>query len=209
MTSAPDKPKPRRRWWQYSLRTFFVLLTVFCVWFGWQVRRAAQQRHAVEAIHGSVIYDAPYGGGLHEQLLGFDFFHDVVRVDIYDPRSNDLTPLAQLSGLKTLNLFGVRINDLRPLAGLTRLETLDLRRTPIVDVRSLAGLSSLQILYLDDTKVRDLRPLAELSIRELQLSGTPVSDVSPLARLTSLRGLDLASTQVRDVNPLAKLKRLQ
>ena len=32
MTTEPTEPKPRRRWFQFSLRTFFVLLTVACVW---------------------------------------------------------------------------------------------------------------------------------------------------------------------------------
>ena len=43
MTTEPDKPKPNRRWLQYSLRTFFVLLTVFGVWLGVVVHRANEQ----------------------------------------------------------------------------------------------------------------------------------------------------------------------
>ncbi|MCH8147737.1 MAG: hypothetical protein IH987_07040 [Planctomycetes bacterium] len=31
-TDHPTPSKPRRRWFQFSLRTFFVLLTVACVW---------------------------------------------------------------------------------------------------------------------------------------------------------------------------------
>ncbi|MCH8147739.1 MAG: hypothetical protein IH987_07050 [Planctomycetes bacterium] len=27
MTTEPANPKPRRRWWQFSLRTFFVLVS--------------------------------------------------------------------------------------------------------------------------------------------------------------------------------------
>jgi len=33
-----DPAPSRRRWFSYSLRTFFVVLTVFCVWLGVQVK---------------------------------------------------------------------------------------------------------------------------------------------------------------------------
>jgi len=29
---------PRRRWFQFSLRTMFVVVTVFAVWLGWQLK---------------------------------------------------------------------------------------------------------------------------------------------------------------------------
>lgn len=36
--------KPRRRWFRYSLRTFFVLLTIFGVWLGVQLRIVQKRR---------------------------------------------------------------------------------------------------------------------------------------------------------------------
>jgi hypothetical protein len=50
----------RRRWFQYSLRSFLVVLTALAVWLGVVVRRATEQREAVkaiEAIGGVVVYD--------------------------------------------------------------------------------------------------------------------------------------------------------
>ncbi len=38
--------KPRRRWFRFSLRTFFVLLTILCVWLGVVSKSAHQQREA-------------------------------------------------------------------------------------------------------------------------------------------------------------------
>lgn len=52
--------KPARRWLQYSLRSFLILLTAIAVWLGVVVQRANEQREAVEAIQtlgGRVIYD--------------------------------------------------------------------------------------------------------------------------------------------------------
>ena len=50
----------RRRWFQISLRTFLVVLTIGCVWLGVTVRRATLQRKAVEWItesSGRAWYD--------------------------------------------------------------------------------------------------------------------------------------------------------
>ncbi len=40
----------RRRWLQFSLRTAFVVLTLFAVWLGWWVERARDKRDAVQAV---------------------------------------------------------------------------------------------------------------------------------------------------------------
>jgi len=51
---------PRRRWLQFSLRGFLVVLSIGCLWLGWKVDRAHKQRDAVEtieAIGGIVVYD--------------------------------------------------------------------------------------------------------------------------------------------------------
>jgi hypothetical protein len=95
-----------RRFLQFSLRTFLILLTVGCIWLGWKVERARRQREAVkaiEAIGGVVQYDWQgdigswavwYSGGNYEsrfvpadkvlrvpawlrQSLGDDFFQRV------------------------------------------------------------------------------------------------------------------------------------
>jgi hypothetical protein len=51
-----DAPKPtKRRWFRFSLRTLFVLVTVLCVWLGWQVHLVKQRRaflHWVDARGG-------------------------------------------------------------------------------------------------------------------------------------------------------------
>ena len=38
-----DKPQPRR-WFRFSLRTLFVLVTVVCVWLGYQLNWIRQRR---------------------------------------------------------------------------------------------------------------------------------------------------------------------
>ena len=94
MMPEPDKPEPRRRFRQFSLRTMLVVLTVFCVWLGWTVHRANEQKKAVEWVremggsvwcenykfdaHGHFIADAePPGPKWLVQLLGADYFQEV------------------------------------------------------------------------------------------------------------------------------------
>ena len=144
MTTEPNKPKRRRRWLQFSLRTFFVLLTVFCVWLGWTVHQARNQKEAVEWVRemgGSVDYDfervdehsffaaEPPGPQWLRDLLGVDFFQEVTVVRLAYTKASDLTPLAKLTSLQALYLDRAQVSDLTPLAKLTSLETLWLNET--------------------------------------------------------------------------------
>ena len=90
--------------------------------------------------------------------------------------SGDLSPLAGLTSLQSLDLSGCRqlSGDLSPLAGLTSLQSLNLAGCKQLrgNLSPLAGLTSLQSLNLYGCR---------------QLSG----GLSPLAGLTSLQSLDL------------------
>ncbi len=122
----------------------------------------------------------------------------------------DLSPLAALTSLQSLNLAGTQVADLSPLAALTSLQSLDLRHTQVADLTPLASLASLQSLALFGTQVADLTPLASLtSLQELNLTCTRVADLTPLAALISLQSLDLLGTRVVDLTPLASLTSLQ
>ncbi len=189
-------PKPRRRYLKFSLRTFFVLLTLVCVWFGWQVNQANRQRKAVAWVlemGGSVEYDYEVDGAGNiiadsPELLR-DFYQQVEVVHlIRDTQVSDLTPLANLQSLKTLGLGATQIRDLTPLANLQSLESLYLGDTQVSDLTPLANLQSLKTLGLSDTQVSDLTPLANLkSLERLVLINTQVSDLTPLANLQSLK----------------------
>ena len=96
--------RPTRRWFQYSLRSFLVLLTAVAVWLGVVVNRAREQREAVKAIEalgGYVIYDwqlqpSPGGGSAMKpdpkpaapawirRLIGDDFFQEAKWAGLQD-----------------------------------------------------------------------------------------------------------------------------
>ena len=108
----------------------------------------------------------------------------------------DLSPIAGLQGLQTLDLSNTGVTDLAPLAGLQGLQTLDLSWSEgVTDLAPLAGLQGLQTLYLSSTGVTDLAPLAGLQgLQTLDLSGCRpavpnqlLRDLTELPRLTVLR----------------------
>ena len=129
MTTEPTKPKPRRRWLQYSLRTFFVLLTVFCVWLGWLTHKANEQRKAVAWVRemgGQVYYDyhydedgsfvddaEPSGPKWLVQFLGVDYFQEVSTVGLGDTADRNLTPLAKLTSLKSAYLYSMQVREVQ------------------------------------------------------------------------------------------------
>ena len=121
MTSEPTKPKPRRRWWQYSLRTFFVVLTVLCMcfcWIAWRVHRANEQKKAVEWV---------------EKLGGFVFYDyelDKNGIKIYDPKPPGPKWLVQFLGIHYFQEVST-VSLARPLAILTSLQELYLRHTQV------------------------------------------------------------------------------
>jgi len=95
--------------------------------------------------------------------------------------------IAELDGLRQLDLDNTQIRDMSPLAGMQTLLVLYLDRTKVSDITPLAGMQSLQALYLNGTQVSDIAPVAGMqSLRELYLTGTLVSDLRPILSLESL-----------------------
>ncbi|MCX7424285.1 MAG: hypothetical protein NTW96_01400 [Planctomycetia bacterium] len=122
--NAPESPSPsrprRRRWFQYSLRTLLLVVTVAAVLLGIWTGRARRQKEAVEAIRelgGYVGYssadgDAP-GPDWLRKWLGIDYFDSVVCVYVVGDgfTDDDLEQLQSLRGLKSLCLLAPNITD--------------------------------------------------------------------------------------------------
>jgi internalin A len=123
---------------------------------------------------------------------------------------DDLSPLASLPALQSLDCSGTQVSDLSPLASLVALQSLDCHDTQVSDLSPLASLPALQSLNCFGTHVSDLAPLAKLrALQSLDCSYTEVCDLGPLAKLPALQSLDCLDTQVSDLSPLEKLPALQ
>lgn len=134
---------------------------------------------------------------------------DQVDVKITDKKFIGLLP--RLSRLRHLRIAcSVEESELTPLAELTGLISLDLSDVPITDVALLAALSHLEYLILNGTQIHNLTAISTLSrLKALHLSGTPIRDLSPIARLALLEELDLSTTPVTEITPLAELENLE
>jgi internalin A len=103
----------------------------------------------------------------------------------------DLGPLRDLD-LGYISLRSTNVKDLSPLAGMSELRTVDFADTKVIDVQSLGSLSLLQTLGMSGSSVTDISPLANCRIlSKVDLSGTAVHDLTPLYELPSLSAIDL------------------
>ncbi|XP_029003667.1 uncharacterized protein si:ch73-173p19.1 isoform X2 [Betta splendens] len=141
-------------------------------------------------------------------------------LSIKQTKVEDLSALAQLSSLQTLNLDGtvVREESLKHLATLPALSSLSLAGIPIADgnhaLQSISGLKLTHLTLPGRHSVNDsgLSFLSALSLLlELDLTDyTQVTDqgVQHLATMTRLKKLSLSNTQVTDAG-LPSLRGLQ
>jgi Leucine-rich repeat (LRR) protein len=131
-------------------------------------------------------------------------------LDLLSTNISDLSPLAVLENLTNLNLSRTSVSDLSPLAVLENLTNLDLSRTSVSDLTALGGLENLTNLDLSQNEISDLKPLAGLvKVKKLNLSKNKISNLSPLARLENLTNLDLSQNEIPDLKPLAGLASLE
>ncbi|MGO8689070.1 MAG: hypothetical protein ACLQLG_05510 [Thermoguttaceae bacterium] len=160
-TPAPAGPHPKLRWYQYRLRSLFLLMLLAAIPLGWlaaKMKAAREQHAAVEAIvndGGLVMYDyqkdssdttsKPPGPAWLRGLFGDDLFIHVTRVYVlWSPEITDtwLEHLKGLTQLQVLDLSGTQVTDagLEHLKGLTHLKMLSTAGAKVTD----AGVKELE-----------------------------------------------------------------
>ncbi len=216
MGSRPQKPK--RRWFQYSLRSMFVLMTVLALWLGAETHRARRQQQAIAAIQaasgaGGYVERCAWGRKWLAPYIGEDYFRRAVWVDFAapDPRW-DVRDVLQdpLEGREHLVFAGSQRNSefhedvLRYLDSLD-IESVQLRRVPITPeglrhLRTLKRLKTLRLYDLEITdealhRLRDVEGLKSLSLCALEITDDALAF---LRDLRALEEIDLDSTVVTD-----------
>ena len=151
---------------------------------------------------------------------------------------SDISPLAALKELRTLDLLNSGISDIRPLSGLTELRTLLLKGNPVKDFTPLTGLNLTNLKYdvigqtpeqtdlaaawMPDPALRTavrgeigLLPDVPLTkermqaVGDINVAGKGISDITGLEFATNLGELDLRDNPITDLRPLANLTTLQ
>jgi Leucine-rich repeat (LRR) protein len=130
-------------------------------------------------------------------------FHDRMSLAwlwIVDTGITDLSPITNLTAVKTLGIFRTPVSDLRPVSNLRNLETLALRQTNTRDLRPLAHLTNLKFLNIAETQVEDLRPLCNLrKIETIMLTKIVPESVKVMMRFPKLKELLVTETASEDV----------
>ena len=152
-----NQPKRKRRFFSYSLRGLFIVVTILCVALGYWSHRANRQQAVVKWVKengGIVFYKYEHENGRLAgdrkppypkwamKILGKDYFATVNYVEL-----NQGPTAARMAQVLRRSL------DLTPLAQLTRLEFLSLNNQPISDLSPLKHLKCLRYLYLHNTQV--------------------------------------------------------
>lgn len=122
----------------------------------------------------------------------------------------DLTPLAPLAQLVTLDLSHTLPDSLEPLGKLPKLKTLHLRDAIRgTDLSPLSTSPSLEQLHLENNVLEDLSPLAAIAtLRELSLDISTLNQPATANTLTNITMLSLSSTPL-DLANLDNLTQLE
>ena len=139
--------------------------------------------------------------------------HELRSLDIGDNSVQDLSPIKGLTNLRQINIGNNRISDLSPLAGLKNLGYFMSWNNFLSDLSPLVKLTEMNLWGIDicggdpDISVlKDAKKLKELYIRNCSVSN---ADLSALAGLTNLTRLSVAEHRnLSDLSPLAGLTNL-
>jgi hypothetical protein len=220
--------KYKRHWFQFSLRTLLIFMTVValaCGWLATKIEKKHSEREAVEAIiklGGDVMYDYQYTDSRKPStpiwlanVLGEGLFDDVRDVDLENANADAaLVHVQVLTQLKTLALWESKVTDagLAHFRGPSQLVWIALTNTSVGDagLEFLDRLAELDYVDLSQTRITDaglqhVKGLTQLEF--LYLGKTKVTDagLESLKDLTQLKILDLSETKTTD----AGVKELQ
>jgi hypothetical protein len=189
MTSSPKRP-----WYQFSLRSLLLLITILCLgpggYIAYERDKAAKDTAAAEAIEkmgGVVEPNRSSRSALLRRILGDDRYSNIQTIGLENFRDDihvsdvDLIHLRRFRNVKNLYLYNVDVTDAGSpeLAALTELDSLILSRVKITDTSlvHLSGMSKLNSLNLDHTQIKGpgLKHLAGLkNLSFLTLRGTEI-----------------------------------
>jgi Leucine-rich repeat (LRR) protein len=226
-TLSSSAQKCKLRWYQFSLRTLFILtalVAVVCSWFAVKLQEAKKQRETVQAIEklggsvhynffddgtGNIIQPAPVGPAWLRNLLGHDFFDNVRIVNLNDSKDADaaLRLLKDLPQVRNLVVAGLHVSDagLADIDSLPQLTSLGVGNCGVGDdgVAHLKGLKQLKWLCLDnmglsDQGLKHLEGLDQLEYLNLGMTHTTDAGLKHLKGLSHLRNLVLNNTEITD-----------
>lgn len=161
-----------------------------------------------------------------KSLEGLQYAENLEKLSMVNQAFGDISPLANLTKLKYLDLRNVAknghgIKDLSPLAKLTNLEYLNLFKAEPINVNELENLVKLKSLNLGAAKINSVSFASKMiNLEYLNLEHNEFADVTALEDLVNLKTLLLDSTvktwitdtsksRIKDISKLNRLTKLE
>jgi hypothetical protein len=123
-----------------------------------------------------------------------------------------LRPLSELRDLKFLDISHSTIEDLSPIANITLLESLNLSNTPTAAIKFIKYSDRLRFLDISATQIEDISELINLSsLQVLKASNTSIQSFAVLNQFKQLQELDLTESgfnTIENIKDLAVLESL-
>ena len=119
---------------------------------------------------------------------------------------SDISDLTLLKNAKEIMLTANQISDITPLFELTSLRTLSLGCNPIRSIDGIETLQNLQVIDLCFTEVSDITPLFQIpSLDSIFIENTYVNSIDGIENLPHLVDLRIGGTNISDISALKKL----
>ncbi len=147
-----------------------------------------------------------------DNLSGLEFATNLTKFSASNVSSlTDISPLAGLTSLTDVTIFGSQLTDVSPLAQLSNIETLSLRNAPLPTdaLNVLANLTNIKTLNITRRSTAtgdfDISVLANYTkLENLTALGSGISNISSLAALPNIKDLELAGNPIADLYPLVQ-----
>ncbi|HGF7263432.1 TPA: leucine-rich repeat domain-containing protein, partial [Enterococcus faecium] len=144
-------------------------------------------------------------------LTGLEYCTNLTRLDLNGNQYSDITPIANLTNLKTLGIANNKsLSDISSLKNLTQLVNLYADYSNISDISVLSNMPNLEVLHIPFNPITSLNGLENCTkLTGLDLNGTQYSDITPIANLTNLKTLGIANNKsLSDISSLKNLTQL-
>lgn len=118
----------------------------------------------------------------------------------------DLSPLAGLTKLKTLQILDNPIADISPLRTMTGLESISIHTGLVTDISALYDLPNLAYLDVSGNNIKNLNGLTPgsfPSLKEANLSGNALKATGNIGMLANLEKLNMGENAITDISQLA------
>ena len=148
--------------------------------------------------------------GNYPELPDLDALHRLEQAKALEKpvqsNAKGLGPASFMPFLETLNVPEAGLHDLSVIATLHRIKTLDISGNPIASLLPLAKLNQLEVLKASATLINKMELLPTFpGLLRLELASGPLEHLDGIERYALLRHLDVSGSKVRRLKPLEKM----